>query len=169
MLLDSNRETGRPVAAPLAAPSARLLGALVVMAITAALAAASPTFANGSPSAVNDVADHLARTFTFDVLANDTEPDGEALTLSVIGHTCPNTVIATDGLIQVQTEPDDGTPRGYSVACAISYRVEDETGHGDTAVLQLTAQAFPLFSDGFESGGVSAWSHVDVTSPAEDL
>ena len=153
MLLLSYRDTGRP----LAAAFALLLGAL---AMTTA-----PAFANGFPNATGDIADHLGHTFTYDVLANDTEPDGEALTLSVITHTCPNTVVATDGLIQVQTEPDDGSPQGISVSCAISYRIEDETGRSDTATLQLTAQTFPLFSDGFESGSVSAWSYFEARSP----
>ncbi len=44
---------------------------------------------NGTPIASGDNAEAASAPILIDVLANDTEPDGEALTVTVLASTCP--------------------------------------------------------------------------------
>ncbi len=53
---------------------------LVPILFLFALPAASHAQCNTSPTAVDDVALHIGEILIVDVLANDLEPDGEALT-----------------------------------------------------------------------------------------
>lgn len=111
-------------------------------------------------TAYPDVADHLGYTFTIDVLANDVEPNGEALTVSIDADTCPNTVTVVEGLIRVESTlgPDAGGP---AYTCTIDYRIEDETGHQATSFVTVVALP-PILVDGFESGTTGAWSETVI-------
>lgn len=110
-------------------------------------------FADQAPEAQNDSADYYGHRLVVDVLTNDVELDGEALTLSLDSTNCPASLaISFDGpLVVVDTNP--ATP---PVSCTITYRVTDERDDFDTAVLSLIAQP-GVFSDGFETANTSRW------------
>lgn len=110
---------------------------------------------NQAPIAIDDNAGHLGAPLTVDVLANDFEPDGEPLSLELVSVSAPCQVdsVAVDrGHIRLTPSPP-GTPK----SCTVTYRIRDERGLADTAVLTLSAEGI-LFLDGFESGTIAAWS-----------
>jgi hypothetical protein len=141
-----------------------LMKKLVCMLGLAIALFAKPGLAQTAPIAHPDTADHLGHTFTIDVLANDIEPNGEALTVSIDGHTCPNPVTVVDGLVRVESTLG-ATAAGPSYDCAIAYRIEDETGRHGNGTVTLRALA-PLYADGFESGTTGAWSSTVITAAA---
>ena len=106
---------------------------------------------NSAPLAQDDSAEHFGGPVVVDVLANDSEPDGEALTVTSLSTTCNGTVAGDLGLVTMTPAtigPED---------CTISYRARDERGLSSaTATVQITKSA-SIFSDGFESGDTSRW------------
>ncbi len=66
-----------------------------------------------------------------DVLANDVEPDGEALTLDNLSTTCTGTVSEDLGLVTL-------TVTDFSGDCTIGYRITDESGGTDTATVTVS-------------------------------
>ena len=106
---------------------------------------------NSPPLAQNDLAEHFGGPVVVDVLANDTEPDGEALTVTGLSTTCNGTVAADLGLVTM-------TPTVPGVEnCTISYRARDERGlTSATATVSITISA-AIFADGFETGDSSRW------------
>ncbi len=107
---------------------------------------------NNPPQAVADAADHLGKIVAVDVLANDSDTDGEALSVTVDGWTCHGTVEESLGLITLHPDP----PRAED--CTISYRLTDERGGlSDTVAVEVQAVA-AIFADGFESADGLVWS-----------
>ncbi len=102
------------------------------------------------PLAVDDEAFHSAELMLIDVLANDVEPDGEALTVIIGSTTCDGTVSEDFGLVSL----DPSIPR--SEDCQIAYQLEDEQGNTASATI-FVRSAGVVFKDGFESGDTSAW------------
>ncbi len=127
--------------------------------IAAAASSAAGQGCNNPPQALGDVADHLGKLVVVDVLANDSDPDGEELSVAVAGWTCHGTVQESLGLVTLSPDPPAAED------CTISYRVTDERGGlSDLAVVEVQAVA-ELFADGFESGDVSAWSACEPPCP----
>lgn len=129
------------------------IGAWMILGFSAGDATAGTC--NLPPDAVDDNAGHLGAPLTIDVLANDQEPDGEPLSLEILTVSAPcqpDQVVADHGHVRLTPNPP-GTPK----SCTITYRVRDERGLTDTAILTLTAEGI-IFIDGFESGNTSAWS-----------
>ncbi len=116
----------------------------------------APAFAqcDSAPIAVDDLASHEGRLMVIDVLANDAEPDGEALTLVDVDTDCDGIASHDFGLVSLQP----AEPR--SQACWIDYVVEDEQGSQATARIEIVDTGV-IFRDGFESGDISAWSEED--------
>ena len=111
---------------------------------------------NTAPAAVNDSTTALDQPVLIDVLANDSDPEGQALTVVATGWTCPGTVTVDFELLTfTPSEP-------LRQDCEIAYAVTDEGGLGATATVAVT---FPrsIFADDFESGDVSAWSECEPT------
>ncbi|MEE8524451.1 MAG: cadherin-like domain-containing protein, partial [Thermoanaerobaculia bacterium] len=79
-----------------------------------------------------------------DVLANDVEPDGEALTIDNLSTTCTGTVSEDLGLVTL-------TVTGFSGDCTIGYRINDESGGSDSATVSIL-DGTEVFVDGFETG-----------------
>ncbi|WP_249306342.1 Hint domain-containing protein [Rhodobacter capsulatus] len=100
---------------------------------------------NDSPDAVNDSAATTFQTaVTVPVLANDTDIDGD--TLTVTGASSPNGTVTVnaDGTITF-------TPAtGFSGAATITYTVSDGQGGTDTAIITVTVGADPR--DGYVDG-----------------
>ncbi len=91
--------------------------------------------ANGTPTPQDDVVGtDIGITAAFDLVANDTDPDGDALTISTFDST------STEGGI-VSTDPDPGQliyepPPGFTGADTFGYTVSDPGGA--TASAQVT-------------------------------
>ena len=138
----------------------RPAGLLLLAWMALAMAPAIYAQCNTAPTANADTAetpDH--KSLWIDVLANDADPDGHPLTVSVVSETCPGTVAESGGLLAYT--PTRLTNSG--ITCQITYRISDGDGGTDTAVLTVSViPALPLiFADGFDSGNISAWSASD--------
>jgi hypothetical protein len=122
----------------------------VVLLLTAGPAQA---LCNNPPVAVADQAELIGSLATVDVLANDTEPDGEAVEVQIVSGTCLalGTVEVLGGVATYRADP------GPVVPCGFSYRASDEEGLTSDAAVAVTVPP-TLFADGFESGDLSAWS-----------
>ena len=107
-----------------------------------------------APVAVDDFLRLGAAPTLLDVLANDSDLEGQALSLSVLSSNCPGQVEVDGGLIVV----DPGGP--LLAPCTISYEVRDETGDFAVGTVTVTSST-NIFSDDFESGSTQAWSACD--------
>ena len=107
---------------------------------------------NSQPVAQNDFVEHFGGTVVVDVLANDTEPDGEALSVTSLTTTCAGTVSADLGLV-IMASTSAGTED-----CTISYRARDERGLSSAPATVVISRAASLFADGFETGDTSRWT-----------
>lgn len=106
---------------------------------------------NAPPVAVDDEAFHQGLVLVVDVLANDFEPDGEALSISAASTTCAGTLSEDLGLLSLLPAAP------VSEDCTISYQIRDERGAVAGATVQVR-DADVLFHDGFESGDTGRWS-----------
>jgi len=113
---------------------------------------------NQDPIASPDTTEAFLIPILIDVLANDTEPDGEVMSVLLQGGTCASVGTVALILDVVQLTPP-GT--GLAAPCTIFYRVADESGNvSSTVTVTVDNQFDPIFVDGFESGTTSAWSAV---------
>jgi len=111
-----------------------------------------PSAFAAAPIAVDDVAEHFGRPIVVDVLANDAEPDGEALTVVLGTKTCTGILTTDFGVVRLV--PTGGGPE----QCTITYSLLDETGSASgAATIRVIPSALVIFADGFESGDVSNW------------
>lgn len=91
-----------------------------------------------------------------DPLANDSDPDGDLLTVEIQTSSGSGSVsVDTFGVLSFVPDPVPGP-----VSCEIRYRLNDGTTVSPDAVVWITVTPFvpEIFSDGFESGDTSAWS-----------
>ena len=133
-----------------------LVGRLLVFAW--ALAPVASAQCNTAPTAVADTTETPDnKVLWIDVLANDHDPDGQPLTVSVVSETCPGAVTASSGGLLSYTPTPVSDP---GIDCQVTYRIADGSGATDTAVVAVAVKAVPplIFADGFESGNTSAWS-----------
>lgn len=114
--------------------------------------------AHQAPIATADFADNYGSPLVYNVLANDRELEGEALTITSTSTAgCnSNITVAIDGPRLLVTTADF-VPRN----CTIGYTIEDERGSNVSSSLTLTAVQLLIFSDGFETGNTSRWSSVE--------
>ena len=112
---------------------------------------ASAQICNSDPVAVADEATYSGSpTVIIDVLANDSEPDGEALTVGRLTTTCAGSLAEDFGLVTL-------TVSGTFSECTISYQITDESGNSATGTVTVQ-DGTSIFLDGFESGDLSRWS-----------
>ena len=119
---------------------------------------------NNTPVLAADTASHFGLgDLTVDVLANDIDPDGEALTITAVSPSgsCPESASGQYGLVVVTSVTN------RPVACTFTYWVRDESGRSASATLTINAGTFEIFEDGFESGDTNAWSDACTTNCAE--
>ncbi len=105
---------------------------------------------NSAPVATDDETFHQGEMMVIDVLANDLEPDGEALTVTSVTTDCAGTLSEDFGLVTLLP------PVAVSEECTIDYDIEDEQGNQASATIFVRFTGL-LFEDGFESGDTSAW------------
>jgi len=141
---------------------------LLLLGLTVAVSYSVPAEAqpcNTTPTATADEASTIDnRSLIVDVLANDSDPDGDPLSVTVLGEDCPGTVAAdSEETLTYQPSSVSGL-----VTCSVSYRVADGEGGTANAVASITVEPFEplIFADGFESGDLSAWSSVGDTRGA---
>ena len=122
---------------------------------------------NSLPIAVADTVDYFGQAISVEPLWNDREPDGEALTLSLLSHTCTQVSAGSPLAVLVENNTVRLLPLqpGYSTTCSVSYRIEDEHGFHADALIQIRELAF--FQDGFESGTTTKWQLVTGGSGVE--
>lgn len=92
-----------------------------------------------------------------DVLAHTSDPDGQALSVSLESDTCPSHVSAVVDPAQTVRI----TALALSPDCQVRFRVSD--GAGGIATSHVTVSVFDpthIFSDGFELGTTAAWSRA---------
>ncbi|RYG92158.1 tandem-95 repeat protein [Loktanella sp. IMCC34160] len=91
---------------------------------------------NGAPVAIDDIANTgLTNPVTIDVLANDSDPEGDPLTVvsAVLADpTQGSVVINADGTITFTAAP------GVEGEVIITYTVEDPSGNSDSATVTIT-------------------------------
>lgn len=114
---------------------------------------------NADPVAVDDDASAYSDPIVVDVLANDDDPDGEALTVTVTGGTCQGTTTVEQGLVSFAPNPP------LTADCTITYEARDESGNVATATLRVGRLQTAIFADGFEAGNASAWSECAPSCP----
>lgn len=89
-------------------------------------------------------------------LANDSDIDGDPLSLTLLDSQCPGGLVTNNG---------DGTityrrTSGASGLCTLRYRAEDSSqAESEESNIDITTPIFGdgIFADGFESGNTSAW------------
>lgn len=112
----------------------------------------------GSPTAANDQTFHQGGiALAVDVLANDSEPDGEATEIHSLATTCAiqaGSLKSDFGLVTLV--PAVGTPE----TCVITYRLRDETNNNSaTATVTVSAPSDLIFRDDAELGNNSRWDN----------
>jgi hypothetical protein len=96
-----------------------------------------PNVCNRPPDAVNDAATTAMNTpVTIAVLANDTDPDGDALAITAVGDS-PHGAAGANANGTVTYTPD----AGFFGADSFTYTVSDGRGGSDTATVAVTVQA----------------------------
>ena len=88
-----------------------------------------------------------------DVLANDSDPDGEDLEVLGLSTTCGGTVSEDFGLVTLALSVS-----GLAQDCTITYQVRDESGGSATGTVTIRDATGFIFADGFESGDTSQWT-----------
>jgi len=106
---------------------------------------------NSDPVATGDTVVYAGGpVLVVDVLANDLEPDGEALAVTPLSTTCSGTLSEDLGLVTLAVS-------SFSAECTISYRITDESGASDTVTVSVL-DGTEIFAGGFETGDTSRWS-----------
>ena len=140
-------------------PRASGIALLGLLALLAGFTTAHAGGCDLAPTANPDNAETANTTIVIDVLANDSDPLGLALSLTVLSNSCPNATVqvVADSLRLVPTAD-------LLQNCQIHYRATNEEGESDDATV-LVRQRTRIFSDGFESGDASAWTDCDPPCP----
>jgi hypothetical protein len=115
---------------------------------------------NYAPTAINDVANlNMNATTTINVLANDTDPEGDVLSVTAVtAGQHGTTTISTDGKKVLYT-PNTG----YSGTDYFSYTISDGNGNTSTANVDLVKPLYPdnVYMIGQEFGSWN-WSNSTV-------
>jgi hypothetical protein len=108
-----------------------------------------------TPIAADDQINAANVAVVVDVLANDINLDGAALTVSTSGNTCgvPASVDA-DQLVHLNIAPD----QRLTADCVVFYYTQTESGLTSDAARIEVDFVERLFEDSFESGDTSKWS-----------
>ncbi|MFZ6029341.1 MAG: Ig-like domain-containing protein [Chloroflexota bacterium] len=120
------------------------------------------TVANLAPSANDDSlnADNAGEN-VLDVLANDTDPNADALTVAAVSEPLHGTA-AADGA-RVRYTP----PKGYVGKDTFNYTVSD--GHGGTDTASVLVHVFAATYNAFLPLGIREWPPVVLLDDAPDL
>ncbi len=118
---------------------------------------------NDDPVANDDTASTSAGTpVDVDVLANDTDVDGDTLTISAVGAAANGTAVIVGGAVQYVPNA------GFSGTDTFSYTVSDGNGGSDTATVTVSVGALPMLSiaDVTVTEGNAANLTVSLSAPS---
>ena len=124
-----------------------------------------PTPTNGAPQAANDFGYSTPnQTITIDVLANDSDPDGDALSVSAVTQPAHGTVV-----INTNSTVNYTPASGFTGSDTFSYTVRDSAGATSTATVSITIavpsespqQMFAPYVD------MGLWPTYDLVSTAQ--
>ena len=109
---------------------------------TGTLPPAPPSGENTDPDAIDDLYQATgSSTVTFDPTENDSDPEGDPLTISMIGEPTNGTAtLNDDGTVSYTAE------EGFTGYDAFSYTIDDGNGGTDTAY--VTVEVMPCFTPG---------------------
>ena len=147
----------------------KLVCRLTILALVSLVASHVDAQCNQVPVAADDYVEYFGQQIFVEPMLNDSEPNGEALTIEVVSQTCGNPAIGPPVVVQIE----NGTLRllptqpGYHTLCSVNYRIEDERGFTAAATIYLREAI--LFADGFESGTTNSWNVSTVTEPQGEL
>lgn len=147
----------------------KLVCRLTALALVSLVAGHTDAQCNQVPVAADDYVEYFGQQIFVEPMLNDSEPNGEALTLEVVSQTCGTPSIGPPVVVQIE----NGTLRllpsqpGYLTLCSVNYRIEDERGFTATATVYLREAI--LFADGFESGTTGSWDSSTLTEPQGEL
>ena len=122
---------------------------------------------NGPPDAVADTATTAEATpVNVSVLTNDTDPDGDPLTVSITGAPTNGTATLQSGGV-IRYTPNSG----YAGTDTITYQVSDGRGLTDTATVTVTVQnALPVaVADNASTPTNTPTGQIDVTANDTDV
>lgn len=116
---------------------------------------------NRAPSAVSDsIFAQPATAKTFDPRLNDTDPEGDTLTITAVS--VPNYGTAT---VNSGTSVTYTAPSGFSGIDAFSYTISDPAGHPSSGTVMVMVQPNgPIFSISPAVSGKTSWN-LDVDGP----
>ncbi|WP_292658826.1 Ig-like domain-containing protein [Nitratifractor sp.] len=122
---------------------------------------------NDAPIAKDDSANTDVNTsVTIDVLANDTDPDGDTLTIKNVGTPSHGTATISSGKVVYTPDAD------YNGTDSFAYTVSDGNGGTDTATVTVTVKAnqAPVANDVAvtTSKDTNVTVHLDATDPDGD-
>ena len=134
---------------------AAALPAAIFMALSLVLAQSASAMCEVSPVAVDDEIHPPQQLLVLvDPLANDSDPQGLPLELTVDSSTCPGSAAVEDGLIVLTLSTQLNSP------CQMTYSADN--GQTTAATATITVHPNPgIFHDSFELGNTSAWDEVD--------
>lgn len=122
------------------------------------------TVANGAPVAVDDTASTAyGASVLLDVLANDTDPNGDALSITRLGVADHGKVALVED--QVRYTP----PAGFSGDATFTYTVSDGNGGTDSAEVTVTVEnGLPVATDDSATTGTGTEVSIDVLANDSD-
>jgi hypothetical protein len=131
----------------------RFLHALALASLLAVITFQSSATCPSVPVAGPDFARAFVEPVTIDTLANDSDPDGHRLTVTLGANSCAGSA-TVDALGLVTFTPSSFVDD----TCTIAYTLVDETGNSATSTITIERSSGAIFADGFESENTSTWS-----------
>jgi hypothetical protein len=137
---------------------------------TVRIGVAPRSIANQDPTAVDDtVSIRPGRTVAVPVLDNDTDPDGDLLTLPP----AQQLIVAGPGRARIVNGRIEVSSNGTPGRIALQYAIDDGRGGHDTAYLQVTVSATapllaPLAHDDVVQAGADPQAEVNVLANDDD-
>ena len=124
---------------------------LVLSFLMALMAPGTRGVCNVAPTVLDDAVEVTGLVVVVDVLANDSDAEGQELSLSLDGSTCPGSAeFDAFGLLSLTL------PSILGVDCTATYTATNIAGLSNTGTVRI--RSTELFKDSFESGNSSAWS-----------
>jgi len=120
---------------------------------------------NGRPTAADDAVDTRQDVAVdIDVLTNDSDPEGQTITLTSVGTT-PNATVSITASSSVLYTPSSG----YGGTDTFTYTITDTAGATATATVTVRVNAAPVANDDTATTGQDRAIEIDVLGNDTDL
>ena len=114
---------------------------------------------NKAPNANDDSSSTQCSAITINVLGNDTDPDGDALSIVSVSGASLGSAVASGG--QIVYTPSNTCGKGNTGLDSFTYTISDGNGHTDTATVSVDVQ-------GITNGGGSTKAEADDAATLVD-